>query len=345
MDPGWRNLAGGYQQVTRLESRLRKEWEEPVERARRQRTEEARTEWQNKLEAARRRLKNLALSGLVLALILLILLFGFVRPDSAFGAILFTVAALLGAAALLATAQVLSIRGREIPGVDLDLQQRWWQEVCRSGPRKVEKEGDTGELGFLLRLEAELSDEYLAIKGLMVQRSLDADLIVVGPTGLWIFEVKHWRGTIISRDGCWRRVRHYYAQGGRLAFEERDIERPFDGQWLRQKKSVEETLRRRMQSGLIRGGLVFTHPEVVLDLDDSCRAEYGDAEYWVKSMLRAGEAFDFSMKSRLEAIDALVEWAGSVGRLPEKSATHLADDLFESAVASAHSSVRDVSGG
>lgn len=350
LDPSWCELAKGFQRVNQLESRLREEWEEPVEQARRRRLEEARTERQSELQAARKRLRIFLLLGPVLALVLLALLFGLVKPDFASGAILCSLLALSGAAApaLFTVARLRLIRRREpyIPEVNLDIGRRWWQEVCRSGPLELEKEGDAGELGFLLRIRSELPDEYLGVKGLLVQKSLDADLIVVGPTGIWVFEVKHWTGTIILRDGWWRRIKHYYAQGGRLAFEERDIQRPFDGQWLRQKKAVEETLRRGVPSrsrlpSLIRGGLVFTHPEVVLDIDASCRAEYGDPEHWVNSVLRAKETLEFSVESRLEVIDALVKWAGHVSRegAPEKSAARLADDLFESAVASARSRV------
>lgn len=350
VDSSWRDLAKGFQRVNQLEPRLREEWEKPAEQAWRRRLEEARTERQDKLATARKRLRTLLLLGPVLALVLLAFLFGLVRPDSASGAVLCSVLALFGAVApaLFAVARLRSIRGREpdVPEVNLDISRRWWQAVCRSGPLELDKEGDVGELGFLLRIGSELSDEYLAVKGLLVQRSLDADLIVVGPTGIWVFEVKHWVGTIILRDGRWRRIKHYYAQGGRLVFEERDIQRPFDGQWLRQKKAVEETLRRRLPSrpslpSLIRGGLVFTHPEVVLDIDGSCRAEYGDPEYWVNTVLRAGESPAFPMESRLEVIDALVKWAGRVSREdpPEKSAARLADDLFESAIASARSRV------
>jgi hypothetical protein len=49
--------------------------------------------------------------------------------------------------------------------------------------------GDQGEESFVSCLSGALSKEYVAVRDLLVAQNLDADVIVVGPTGFWIYEV------------------------------------------------------------------------------------------------------------------------------------------------------------
>jgi hypothetical protein len=49
--------------------------------------------------------------------------------------------------------------------------------------------GDQGEESFVSYLSGALSKEYVAVRTLLVAQNLDADVIVVGPTGSWIYEV------------------------------------------------------------------------------------------------------------------------------------------------------------
>jgi hypothetical protein len=49
--------------------------------------------------------------------------------------------------------------------------------------------GDQGEESFVSYLSGALPKEYVAVRNLLVAQNLDADAIVVGPTGSWIYEV------------------------------------------------------------------------------------------------------------------------------------------------------------
>ncbi|HEU0089862.1 MAG TPA: NERD domain-containing protein, partial [Pseudonocardiaceae bacterium] len=91
--------------------------------------------------------------------------------------------------------------------VSLDIVQRWWAEVSSTSTTAQGQVtyGDEGVEDFLCLLRHRLGDRYLVVRELPVARSLDVDMLVVGPTGVWVFEVKHWSGTIICRDGRWSR--------------------------------------------------------------------------------------------------------------------------------------------
>jgi hypothetical protein len=78
-----------------------------------------------------------------------------------------------------------------------------------------------------------------------VARNLDADVIVASPTGVWVYEVKHWSGEITCERGQWRRVKTFREPGGRLV-RELEALRPFDRQWAKEAAAVKGALRRAL---------------------------------------------------------------------------------------------------
>ena len=122
-----------------------------------------------------------------------------------------------------------------------DLSGRWWGTVSARGPSvrrpgpalEARGYGDQGEEALVAYLSKSLPGDYVALRGPLVARNLDADLVVVGPTGVWVYEVKHWSGEITCRGGQWRRTKTYRERGGRLVREVQGI-RPFDGQWAKE---------------------------------------------------------------------------------------------------------------
>ena len=55
-----------------------------------------------------------------------------------------------------------------------------------------------------------LSDDYTAYYNLPLNgngRASDIDCILVGPSGLFVFEVKHHHGLILYRNGVWARIK------------------------------------------------------------------------------------------------------------------------------------------
>jgi hypothetical protein len=213
--------------------------------------------------------------------------------------------------------------------------------------------GDIGEESFVSYLSSRLSQEYVAVRGLLVVRNLDADVIVVGPTGIWVYEVKHWSGAIDCERGEWRRVKSYRQPGGRFV---REIEKlkPFDRQWAKEAGAVRENLRRRLPEfpelpNSVRGGLVFTHSNVSFGEDGSCQAWAGTPKIWIETLSNFPEVPGLTMEKRLRTVDALLAWSDQLherqGEAPwtTSSSVELAQRLYDDAVDAASSCFSDSS--
>ena len=183
-------------------------------------------------------------------------------------------------------------------------------------------------------------------------RNLDADVIVVGPTGVLVYEVKHYTGEITCERPQWRRVKTYRQPGGRLVRELEDL-RPFDKQWVKEASAVKEALRRsfpryRALPKALGGGIVFTHRGLSVRADDSCQAWVGKPESCVDAIAGSSEIPDLTMEKRLQAIDALLERSDMLqcqqGEAPPEtpSSVELAERLHEEAVSRASSYLSDV---
>ena len=148
-----------------------------------------------------------------------------------------------------------------------DVTNRWWREVhaAAHGSSQDYAHGDEGESLFIEALSEKLSHDYLAVPNLKVHKSLDVDVLVVGPSGVWVFEVKYWSGHVVCDDGDWHRERQYFEPGGTEATEVEPIEHAWDRQWQRELEAVTTTLDRRLKAPIANGatghgGLVFSHP-------------------------------------------------------------------------------------
>jgi hypothetical protein len=346
--PEWRNLAEGLLRVEALEAQFRAEWGLRLEEARRKRIEAER-------QRARRRGRAVLIAASVVALLLcvvtiVILLFfplEIVATVFVLALVVPVTLALYGVWSLLRTPHPLP--------VPLDLSDRWWRTISgrtlsvqRSGPALSERRyGDEGEEAFVSYLTAALPKEYVAVRGLLVARNLDADVIIVGPTGIWVYEVKHWSGKITCERGEWRRVKTYREPGGRLV-QEFEVLRPFDKQWAKEAGAVKEAMRRRLPrypnlSKAVGGGLIFTHARLSFYTDGSCKAWFGTPRSCVETFSVSSKIPDFTMQKRLQAIDALLEWSDRLyeqqGEAPwaTSSAVELAERVHEDAVSRAPS--------
>ena len=95
-------------------------------------------------------------------------------------------------------------------------------------------------------------------------------MLLLGPSGIWIFRVEHWSGTIVKQDGTWKQIQTMRVKLGRKRHEEKTHEPGPDDQWLQQKQEIVKTLgehlpERAWTLDLIQGGVVFSHPKVALD--------------------------------------------------------------------------------
>jgi Nuclease-related domain len=227
--------------------------------------------------------------------------------------------------------------------IRLALIDQWWGQISDDGTHQSKATADYGDVGeeqFYRHLTRSLSDDHVGIRGVLVKQGLDVDLLVVGPTNVWVFEVKHWSGTITCRNGNWWRSKSYYAPGGVLKYEELEI-KAFDRQWMRERREVEGTLRRRVHpahlADWITGGLVFTHPSAVLDIDQSRECGYGPPEFWTTHLREVAAKYQgtITQQSKLRILDALLDRAERIDyrytqrRCCIELADRLADDMTD----------------
>ena len=201
----------------------------------------------------------------------------------------------------------------DVPIPSLLLEDDWWEGL--GGTEGEEK--DYGSLGVNLLIEVlkELPDDYFIFKELLVAPSLDGDVVLFGPTGIWLLECKHLSGTVSCHKGSWQHNKQYYSAGGKLNKETRELTHGPDEQWLREHGGVVETINRRLpeQADLIpyiKGGLVFSHPTCKLSIDRSCKSPWGRPETWLAAVRRAPENPAFDIRRRFILADALIAFAG-----------------------------------
>lgn len=216
----------------------------------------------------------------------------------------------------------------------LDISLPWWRKIAFVPPKVQEKAGDQGEWELLSFLQSKLPDTYYAVTKVLVAKSLDADVIVVGPTGIWVLESKYWSGKITDRLGQWHQTKTYHQPGGTLNSKDKDAS-SFDLQWLMEKNAVMNLIATRFPKfGLdIYGGLAFTQPNVELEIDDTSRARYGNAEYWAGRIQGSSTITELTTDMQLQIIDALMNLHDSFKANQNRaSASALAQALYDATV-------------
>jgi hypothetical protein len=109
-----------------------------------------------------------------------------------------------------------------------------------------------------------LRDDYTAYYNLPLNgngRAFDIDCVLVGASGLFVFEVKHHHGLILYRNEVWARIK-----AGRRGTLYRGRLGDPSGQLCRNIRKLKELLGKA--DGLwFNGAVVFTNPRAVLDVE------------------------------------------------------------------------------
>jgi hypothetical protein len=343
ISPMWKGLHEGYLSVRRSQRLLELEWTRAIRIAEKRIHQRKVQAWSAKIASELRRQRLLKiLTPVVFVLLCSCALISTLLPWS----LLSWGAAILLSGVMLVlllgqTAVVEKLEKNPPPKTAagwkyLSLTEHWWADLNPPAPA-IKVDGDKGEKALLDGLEKRLPNEFIALHQYLVQRSLDADVVVLGPNGIWLLESKYHSGKVTCRNGEWSQEKSYFGRGG-IPKKETLPRDPYDGQWLREKESVARTIARRLPREMhwlvneIHGGLVFTHPKVSLEIDASCRAEYGRVSDWVKKIGTSPAVPNMTTNVLLCVVDALREYAGEIStENGDRSAEQLAVDLYQQA--------------
>jgi hypothetical protein len=194
------------------------------------------------------------------------------------------------------------------------LLPRWYDGLRGRLPVELPYEGARGEYEFVSQLARPRGARSFLLYRLRQRPGDDVDVAVVGPYGVWVFEVKYWSGHIAWGPDGWHREKSYYARGGQPVTESREISQPPDEQWRRMAVDVAETLRRReprLISAIpalarIGGGLAFTHPRATYDIAPGPPFAWQTSGGWKQQLSRAAAISGMTERAELRILDALL---------------------------------------
>ena len=181
-----------------------------------------------------------------------------------------------------------------------DILPRWWQgleaylpsaEEVQAKAEKLARAGDEkwgiiGEFNLVRGLDAIVSTDTLILHSLNPKPRDDLDVVVIGPKGLWYFEVKHWNAEFEWCDGIWRVLQYDHESGTK--YEKGMNEYP-DAQRKRMCALVLENLNARGQELIkqapvvtdIKGGIVFSNKNAELNIEGPTPFRWGRTEDWI----------------------------------------------------------------
>lgn len=221
----------------------------------------------------------------------------------------------------------------------LDLESTWWERLSRS-PRPIRyNHGSQGEQILLKYLNESVLSDYICIINLMVGNKLDADLVLIGPYGVWILESKYISGVIRLNKGVWSREKSFYAPGGYLR-SKMDYLGDIEDQWIRERKAVEITINKSLPSisnthpSLVNGGLVFTHNRSRIIVDSDSSVPWGNIIKWVSVINNHKDNNGRSQESSLtksqilKIADVLLERSRKINPSQTRSSIDIASAVY-----------------
>ena len=311
IDPKWTGLAAGYQAIQSFKTKLTGEFGRAVQVGHKHQFRKELTEWQRK-----RRIFFGLLVVAPLSIIALCLTAFYFHEVAC--VIVYWAGLVLLILVTLAVAGRQYIRemvnGEPVPqpveGLVVDLEGCWWDGLSLQ-ELEVGKTTKKGERDFLPLLAHTLPHTYLA-RGPSV-----TEILLLGPSGIWIFKVENWNGTIVKQEGVWTQIQTLSDKLGRKRRAEMTHKPGPDDQWQQLKHEIAGTLEKNLPErawtlNLIQGGVVFSHPKVNLDKKhiQGNTASYGSPKAWAGRIRHAPPVDGFTLEMQLEILDALAESGG-----------------------------------
>lgn len=195
---------------------------------------------------------------------------------------------------------------------EMELQIPTPEEAQRLA-QETGKWGLLGELELIRQLQQMVSDDTYILHSLKPRSGDDMDVVVLGPKGFWYFEVKHWNADFIWRQGVWEIWQFDHETGG--YDHPADLREYPDAQWRRMRDEALANLRaatgdlltKRPTLANIKGGLVFSNPNALLDIPKNAPFGYGTVEQWVETYQAAARLKEMTPGRVLQLVEVLLK--------------------------------------
>jgi hypothetical protein len=209
-----------------------------------------------------------------------------------------------------------------------------------AGPIQIDNidEKDKGVFSFIARLQIIDSEAYI-LHNLRIDNENSIDVALIGPRGIWVFEVIHQDGTIRWREGQWTHRRTYLRLSGSALTEIRDSKDKYDHRWNSAVRNLTENIEASLPELIerspnilrIRGGLVFTNKKVKVDIPPGCPFNWGIIPFWIEKLEEVPSVAGFDEQAIFSLIDFLISKHRKItGLIEGRSMLTIADKLFES---------------
>ncbi len=234
----------------------------------------------------------------------------------------------------------------------LPSQRQLNDQFLRTGNQNIDqytRYGAQGVLQTLRHLNPGRDGKWFVLTNVMFSKSEDADIVLVGPAGIWVLESKYWSGHINIEKGKWSRVKVYYVSGGRRKSEHEWIDKHWDDQWLRQKNGIiralngsQTTSKGHYYKDLIYGGIVLSHPKARLNADGTQKATIGNLSHWNFAIPKNAANSVLRVEDCLGVVDKLLSASRSHQKspIPCVSAIDLARQIGKDVLTEANQSNR-----
>lgn len=192
----------------------------------------------------------------------------------------------------------------------VDMLPRWRSGMQGVMPEEAPYTGYEGELDFMNRLLALDMPGYIFYR-LQQRRGEDLDIVYVGSKGVWVFEVKHWKGIARYKNGAWQ---HLKQDEYTKKWYKEELKQPLHEQWRRGGEDLQDTLKRRADwvannvKGMltVRGGIVFSYEGMKMDLEKPLPVSCGISSAWISKLAQAPDVPGYTEMVGLQVVEALL---------------------------------------
>jgi hypothetical protein len=209
-------------------------------------------------------------------------------------------------------------------GLIYPLLPAWKQSLIGSLPDKKPHPNASGEYHFITRLLS-LDDNAYILYGLQLDPVKNADIIIVGSKGVWVFEVIFLKGLIRWKDGKWSQIETNRRFIASKQHEIQSLDMAFEDQWQNSADLVSETINTLPQDLLnrspsinqVRGGLVFSHPKGRYDIPPGCPFNWGVIPFWLEKFQSLPQLKDIDDYAVFSVMDILLNRYQKVLRIDQ----------------------------